>query len=100
MPLISIETSNHRIESENTRTTIRVFAGVDRVFSCEITTTAPDEARITSAAGEFSQAIKNDLIKWLAKSGYRFATYERLKKINGNMCFKRYRLDTTTGAFI
>ena len=100
MPLLSMEAENHRIEAEHTRTTIRVFAGSDRVFSCEITATSPDEARITSAAGKFSQIIKNDLIIWLAKNGYRVVTYERLKKINGNMAFKRYSLDTKSGAFI
>ena len=100
MPLFSMEAENHRIEAEHTRTTLRVFAGVDRVFSCEITATSPDEARITSASGKFNKAIKSALIIWLKENGYQFATYERLKKIQNNICFKKYRIDVSNSAFM
>ena len=94
MPLKNRSAGEFRVESENTRTTIRIFKGAIRVFSCEITANSIDQARITNANGNLDHEIKSQLLNWLMCEGYTLATYERLKKINGIMAFKTYTFKT------
>lgn len=80
MPYTIFESDGLVVESEVTRTTLRIFDGKRRVFSCEVTTTGPDSARITNGNGQMSKAINSAIRHWLRDNGYNSYSYERAGK--------------------
>ncbi len=79
MPYQTFLSENLEVESEHTRTTLRVFCGEnrERIFTCEITTATPERARITNATGTLNRTLYRTLELWLIEQGYTSYTFER-----------------------
>jgi len=83
MPYIKHEYGDELVvESEHTRTTLRVFQKGERIFSCEVTTINPVSCRITNAFGTMKPSLWKIITDWLKKQGYEMFFYER-KDFNG-----------------
>lgn len=84
MPYVKTEYDDGLVvESEHTRTTLRVFENKERIFSCEITTINPVSCRITNAFGTMKPSIWRSIQDWMRNQKYEMFFYER-KDIDGS----------------
>lgn len=80
MPYQTLVSDGLVVESEHTRSSLKIYQDGNRLFTCEVTAASPTKARITSGIGRVDFYVGRSLMNWLSVNGYRSFTYERQGK--------------------